>query len=90
MNKCLKCGGELLTGDVNGVCLKCRGETFGETSMQLHCSHLETQPIIVSVIKYDVKIEDDELVLQFDKFSHKEKIVIPLKDIIDYLKVSLK
>lgn len=32
MNKCLKCGGELLTGDINGVCSKCRGETFSETT----------------------------------------------------------
>ena len=32
MNKCLKCGGELLTGDVNGVCSKCRGETYNHSS----------------------------------------------------------
>lgn len=32
MNRCLKCNGELLTGAINGVCSKCRGEAFSETT----------------------------------------------------------
>ena len=34
MNRCLKCGGELLTGDVNGVCSKCIGETYNTVDFQ--------------------------------------------------------
>ena len=31
MNRCLKCGNSLGTADVNGVCLKCRGETYNHS-----------------------------------------------------------
>lgn len=39
MNKCLKCNRELLTADINGICSKCRGETFSETSTPLIDEH---------------------------------------------------
>ncbi len=32
MNRCLRCNGILATADFNGICSKCRGETFSETT----------------------------------------------------------
>ena len=35
MNRCLKCNGLLATGDFNGICSKCRGASYSETSTPL-------------------------------------------------------
>lgn len=32
MNRCLNCNSELSTGDFNGLCSKCRGASYNETS----------------------------------------------------------
>ena len=43
-------------------------------------------PVFTNVIKYDVKLENDTLILEVDKHAYLERIEIPLKDIFDYLK----
>lgn len=39
MNRCLKCNGILETADVNGICSKCRGETYSNSSTPLIDEH---------------------------------------------------
>ena len=34
MNKCIKCGKQLGSGDINGICSECRGQTFYSTASQ--------------------------------------------------------
>ena len=43
-------------------------------------------PVFTNFIKYDVKLENDTLIVEIPKYAYLERIEIPLKDIFDYLK----
>jgi hypothetical protein len=62
MNKCIKCGIQLGSGDINGICFKCRGQTFYSTTNQKEMTPKE--------LLKEIKARHESL---YDRYYNTEK-----------------
>lgn len=85
MNKCIKCGNQLGSGDINGICSECRGQTFYSTASQKEMTPKERLALnqIKSFLKYNLVTGDlsNDISIQIIEKSIDELISFRLTNV---------
>ena len=88
MNRCLKCGKELVsTADVNGICQECRNnDILSQTKVYLHND-------LQDCFTYTGILPNSEICIDLEgliKVTHNKLTDEELKNVVDYFMVMFK